>query len=308
MDKKLILYGSGKIGISWLERLGEENVYAFADSDCQKANGKIQRKKVLSIEELLIMKNEIVVFIATSYQYKKEIYRFLRENHIEEQLVGYPLFGKNIYVDWNSYIDVSTTFEGRNAVSANGQLYGCEIGFASYISFDTILRNVRVGKYTSIGPNVRVIVGQHPTEKFVSTHPMFYSTHSNVRKSYTSEMLFEEFRYTKNGYSVEIGNDVWIGDGVTIMEGICIADGTIVAAGANVIKDTEPYSIVGGNPAKLIRYRFKQEDIKFLLNLKWWDRGEAWIDEYAKYFNDIKYLRENIIIGEKSNATRDISI
>ena len=91
-----------------------------------------------------------------------------------------------------------------------------------------------------------------------------------------------------------MGNDVWIGDGVKIMEGVTIADGTIVAAGANVVKDTEPYSIVGGNPARPIRYRFNEEQIKFLLDLKWWNKPENWIDEYAKYFDNIATLQEQI--------------
>lgn len=298
MDKKLILYGSGKIGCRWLERLGKERVYAFADTDCTKVNGKIHEKKVISIDELLEIKDEIEIFIATSYQYKAEIYQLLRGKNIEAQVIGYPLFEKNIYADWNTYIDVATDFEGRNAVAFGSRLYGCVLGFASYISYDTILRNVRVGRYTSIGPNVRAVVGQHPAKKYVSTHPMFYSTHPNVRKSYVTEDLFEEFRYTASGYSVEIGSDVWIGDGVTIMEGVSVADGTIVAAGANVVKNTEPYSIVGGNPARLIRYRFEEEDRKFLLKLKWWNKGEAWIEKHAAYFDDIERLRRYIVSGE----------
>lgn len=298
MDKKLVLYGSGIIGCRWLERLGNEKVYAFADTDCQKVNREIQEKKIISIEELMGIKDEIAIFIATSYQYKTEIYRLLREKHIENQVVGYPLLEKNIYAEWNTHIDATTDFEGRNAVAVRSQLYGCVLGYASYVSYDTILRNVQVGRYTSIGPNVRVIAGQHPAAKYVSTHPMFYSTHPNVRKSYVTDDLFEEFRYTVSGYRVEIGNDVWIGDGVAIMEGVSIADGTIVAADANVVKDTEPYSIVGGNPARLIRYRFEEEDRKFLLELKWWDKGEAWIEEHAAYFNDIERLRRYIVLGE----------
>ena len=298
MHKKLVLYGSGKIGIKWLERLGLENVYAFADSDDRKIGQKVQGKEVISLDELLAMKEEISVFIATSYKYKSTIYDLLMSKHLESQVIGYPLFEKNIYLNWDSYVDADTVFEGRNFMSIRGQLYNCSIGFASYISYNTVLQNVRVGRYTSIGPNIRLIVGQHPTRYFVSTHPMFYSTQQIIKKSYVSKNLFDEFRYTKNGYTVEIGNDVWIGDGVTIMEGVNIADGTIVAAGANVVSDTEPFSIVGGNPAKLIRYRFEEEDIKFLQKIMWWNRGEKWVDEHAKYFDDIKKLRE-LLIGEE---------
>jgi acetyltransferase-like isoleucine patch superfamily enzyme len=133
-----------------------------------------------------------------------------------------------------------------------------------------------------------MIVGQHPTRKFVSIHPMFYSTQQTIRKTFVSKNLFDEFRHTENGYSVEIGNDVWIGDGVSIMEGVSIADGTIVAANANVVKDTEPYALVGGNPAKTIRFRFGYKEIELLMKLKWWNKDNDWIDKHAKYFNDIE--------------------
>lgn len=65
-----------------------------------------------------------------------------------------------------------------------------------------------------------------------------------------------------------------------------------------MVKDTEPYSIVGGNPAKLIRYRFEPDDIEFLMDLQWWNRDQKWIQEYAEYFDDIKSLKK---IMEKEN-------
>ena len=68
-----------------------------------------------------------------------------------------------------------------------------------------------------------------------------------------------------------IGNDVWIGNNVTIMPGVKIGDGAVIGTNATVTKDVEPYSIVAGNPAKLIRKRFDDETIEFLLKLKWWD-------------------------------------
>ena len=92
-----------------------------------------------------------------------------------------------------------------------------------------------------------------------------------------------------------MGNDVWIGTGVSIMEGVTIADGTVVAAGAMVVKDTEPYSIVGGVPAKVLSYRFEQDKIDFLLDLKWWNKKAEWIKEHAQYFNDIDKLMEMVL-------------
>lgn len=75
------------------------------------------------------------------------------------------------------------------------------------------------------------------------------------------------------------------------MQGVTIGDGAVVAAGALVTKDVPPYAIVGGVPAKVIRYRFLESDIQFLMELKWWKKDIEWIKKYADYFADIKQLK-----------------
>jgi len=77
------------------------------------------------------------------------------------------------------------------------------------------------------------------------------------------------------------------------MEGVRIGDGAVVAAGAVVTKDVEPYSIVGGIPAKHIKYRFSDEQIEKLLQLCWWNKGEKWIRKNAELFEDIEKLLNN---------------
>ena len=76
-----------------------------------------------------------------------------------------------------------------------------------------------------------------------------------------------------------IGNDVWVGYNATIMAGVNIGDGAIIASNATVTRDVEPYSIVGGNPASLIRKRFSDDEIASLLQLKWWDKDIEWITQ-----------------------------
>lgn len=89
--------------------------------------------------------------------------------------------------------------------------------------------------------------------------------------------------YTKG--DVVIGNDVWIASGVTIMSGVTIGDGAVIASNSHVVKNIEPYSIVGGNPAKLIKYRFSPEQINKLLEIKWW----YWDDDKINKFIPLLY-------------------
>ncbi len=89
------------------------------------------------------------------------------------------------------------------------------------------------------------------------------------------------------------GNDVWIGYGTTIMPGITIGDGAIIATKSVVTKDVEPYTIVGGNPAKSIRKRFSEEEINTLLDMQWWDWPIEKITENVQYLtsNQIEKLK-----------------
>jgi virginiamycin A acetyltransferase len=91
-----------------------------------------------------------------------------------------------------------------------------------------------------------------------------------------------------------IGNDVWLGYKSTIMPGVKIGDGAIIASNSTVVKNIEPYSIVGGNPAKLIRKRFTEEQIEILLQLKWWNWEIEKITRSVKILtgNDVNALRE----------------
>jgi len=197
----------------------------------------------------------------------------------------------------NAKIGFSSKLEGKNSIGENSSFIGSKIGFASYVSKNSQLQNIKIGKYCSIGPNVLTIHGTHPTKIFVSTHPAFFSPDLHFNPSYTKKQLFKEQpdRLIENEpYTTEIGNDVWIGASVNIIEGVKIGDGCIIASGALVNKDIPPYSIVGGVPVKFIRKRFDDSDIAFLLRFKWWERSEKWIIKNAHLFTDIKsFIQEN---------------
>ena len=88
-----------------------------------------------------------------------------------------------------------------------------------------------------------------------------------------------------------IGNDVWIGANVSILPGVYIGDGAVIAAGAVVTKDVEPYAIVGGVPAKVIRYRFSPKEIYILLKIKWWDWSVEEVERNIELLYDpVKFI------------------
>lgn len=136
------------------------------------------------------------------------------------------------------------------------------------------MNNTEVGFFVSIGPKTEVIHGTHPTD-LVSTCPVFYSPKKQCGISFTDKTLFREFKYASGSKkSVVIGNDVWIGYGARILEGITVNDGAIISANAMVTKDVEPFAIVGGVPAKTIKYRFSDEEIELLEKFRWWQSGQ----------------------------------
>lgn len=164
------------------------------------------------------------------------------------------------------------------------QLNKSEIGDHSYVNTNTILNNTKIGKFCSIASYVKFGLGSHPTH-FISTHPSFYSN-KHVFKTYADRIYFKKEK------KIIIGNDVWIGESVTIMIGVNVGDGAIVATGSIVTKDVQPFEIVGGIPARHIKYRFDKKTIKQIQISKWWEKDEVWFEENYKLFLDLKRFLE----------------
>jgi acetyltransferase-like isoleucine patch superfamily enzyme len=158
----------------------------------------------------------------------------------------------------------------------------------SYISNDAIINNVVIGKFCSIGPSVQIGLGPHPTKVFVSTYPAFYTKKfSGCSLSFRENNIFDDAIP-----QTTIANDVWIGARVIIPGKIHIGTGAIVAAGSVIVKDVPSYAIVGGNPARIIRYRFTEDQIRILLTSKWWNWPIEKIIQHVDYFSDIEKFQE----------------
>lgn len=132
--------------------------------------------------------------------------------------------------------------------------------------------NVYIGSFCSIASNIKIYLGGNHRHDWVTTFP-FGVIEKSIFTKYDGEGV------VKSNGDVIIGNDVWIGSNVTIMSGVTIGDGSVIANNSHVVKSCEPYSIIGGNPAKLIKYRFEDEVLKSLLRIKWWDWSDTMIND-----------------------------
>ena len=130
--------------------------------------------------------------------------------------------------------------------------------------FDFIGDQLIIGKFCMIASDVKFIMNgaNHLSEAFTA-YP--FAIFGNGW-----EDAMADKKYPQKG-NITIGNDVWIGYNATIMAGVTVGDGAIIATNSTVVKDVEPYSIVGGNPAKEIKKRFPEETVSQLLALQWWN-------------------------------------
>ncbi len=148
--------------------------------------------------------------------------------------------------------------------------------------FDFVGDKLIIGKFCMIASDVKFIMnGANHLTNSLTTYP--FAIFGNGW-----ENAMEGKSYPQKG-DINIGNDVWIGYNATIMAGVNIGDGAIIATNSTVTKDVEPYTIVGGNPAKEIKKRFSEEVITKLLELKWWN----W--DIEKITKNIQNLTDNKI-------------
>lgn len=174
----------------------------------------------------------------------------------------HKILNKLLHIFWRNTLPISENPQKwvvKRWIYKGDYTYGRPQPIRTYGDDDS---KVYIGKFCSIGFDTRIFLGGEHHPEWVSTYPF--------RVKFELPGVLEDGQPRSKG-DVIIGNDVWIGAYTTILSGIRIGDGAVIGAGAVVTRDVEPYAIVAGNPARLIRKRFAEDEIKALLEIKWWE-------------------------------------
>ena len=287
--RKIVIWGAstgGKIVKEELEKMGQE-VDRFVDKNYN------EKKEFLGLKvedsQKINSKYDYVVISIMSFDY-----------YIEEQIKDLGFTHKDF-----RYIYDNEGYNKEDIIYRN-----CRIGRYTY-GYQSLLENypfaLTIGRYCSINSTAR-IWNNHPSD-YVSTHPfldcsMFYPREKQEKREeyckkygkYFNNVDYEN-SFLRNNPPVIIGNDVWIGANVIILPGVTIGDGSILAAGAVVTKDVEPYAVVGGVPAKVIKFRFDEESIKKFLQIQWWNWSVEEIEDNIELFYQPEEFLKNFKVG-----------
>lgn len=300
--------------MSWLvHRSFEDNFREICIRKIKENRDKIQNKKIViwgqkeyfnivyEVLEILELKSSIFIYLqAKNWQEEIEYPQFLNPSqyyviiatsnifNLIEQYLESKAYKEKDYL----YLIDNERYNKQDIIYKN-----CLIGRYTY-GYDTLLKDFpiieKIGRFCSINESAKVVINHSldavTTHSFLDMRAFFSRDISEKRKQlvnkygkYSNNHSWE-YSNIRNNPPVVIGNDVWIGANVVILPGVIIGDGAVCAAGTVVTHDVEPYAIVGGVPAKVIKYRFEPHLIEAFLRIKWWDWPIEKIEENIEDF------------------------
>ena len=193
-------------------------------------------------------------------------------------------FCKNI--SFFAFWDNKCSFNKKKCfIGPFAKMYNTKIGDYTRLRHFCTTAYAEIGKFCSIASGTKIGIAGHPSN-LLSTNSIFYLNKS-LNPQFKNEIKYKPYS------PITIGNDVWIGEKCLIMPGVNIGNGAIIAAHAVVTKDVPPYAIVGGVPAKVIKYRFSNEVIEKLQEICWWNMSDDEIISHKAIF-----AKENLSIDD----------
>ncbi len=158
-----------------------------------------------------------------------------------------------------------TTFGIYNEVGARTKVAECSFGDYAYVVNDSDIIYTDIGKFCSIAAHTRINPGNHPTDRVAMSHFTYRSSAYDLGQD---DPAFFDWR---RSFRCRLGHDVWIGHGVVVLPGVSLGNGAVAGAGSVVTKDVPAWTIVVGNPARVLRRRFSDTVCEALDRIAWWD-------------------------------------
>lgn len=197
----------------------------------------------------------------------------------------------NPKISFFSFVSATTNLSPSVVIYRGVKIKYSSVADYTYISNNTDVENATIGKFCSIADHCRIGLANH-TLSMLSTSPIFTLADNAAKVKWIEKNVV-----VSSSKKVVIGNDVWIGSHSIVLGGVLIGDGAVIGAGAVVTKDVPPYAVVGGVPAKIIKYRFSEDVVNFLQEIKWWNLPDNVLKKNLKYFQteevDLQFL-ENV--------------
>lgn len=183
------------------------------------------------------------------------------------------VIGQNVFIDKHTRVEHSSLAD-HIKLERNNQIVYSSMGRFSYTGANTVIKNAAIGKFNSISWNVSIGGNTHDLDH-ITTHSFIFYPKWNMGGNGNWRSASEK---------CATGHDVWIGSNAIILRGVAVGNGAVIGAGSVVTKDVPPYSIVVGNPARVLRMRCDESLVDRLEKLQWWDMSEEVIKENLALF------------------------